>query len=120
MINKRDSHTDYNNIENIDVPYSIGTIVELKEGKNIFARICQYRITVEGYRMIIYVGLNTNIYEKTSEVECEITAEELSIKWEKTDKYTIWRLNNSNLVSEFPKSYEPFFKDTTKILRKEK
>ena len=100
MINSRDSYTDYNpnKKESIEVPYEIGTIIELKENPNILARICQYRITVEHYKKIIYAGLNTNIYEKELEIECEITTDELKEKWRKTDRIIIGKLDSENFL----------------------
>ena len=70
MINSRDSYTDFNpnKKESIEVPYGIGTIVELRDNPDVLAKICQYRIIVEQFRLEIYVGLNTSIYEKESEI----------------------------------------------------
>lgn len=100
MINSRDSYTDFNpnRKESIEVPYGIGTIIELKDNPDVLAKICQYRINIENLRLVIYVGLNTNIYEKESEIDCEITAEELEEKWKKTDKIIIGRLNPDNFI----------------------
>ena len=100
MINSRDSYTDYNpnEKESIEVPYGIGTIIELKENPNVLARICQYRITVENLKKVIYVGLNTNIYEKESEIDCEIISEELEEKWRKTDKIIIGKLDPESFI----------------------
>ena len=61
MFNSRDSYTDYNpnKKEMIEVPYMIGTIVELKDNSDVLAKICQYRITIKNSHKIIYVGLAT-------------------------------------------------------------
>ncbi len=95
MINSRDTYTDFNpnKKENIEVPYGIGTIIELKDNPDVLARICQYRITVEHLELVINVGLNTNIYEKESEIDCEITAEKLEEKWRKTNRIIIGKLD---------------------------
>lgn len=100
MINSRDSYTDFNpnRKESIEVPYRIGTIIELKNNPDVLAKICQYRITVEHLRLVIYVGLNTSIYEKEWEIDCEITAEELEEKWKKPDKIIIGRLDLDNFI----------------------
>ena len=110
MINSRDSYTDYNpnKKESIEVPYEIGTIIELKENPDVLARICQYRITVEHFKKVIYVGLNTNIYEKESETDCEIISEELEEKWRKTNRIIIRKLDPENFlrISEFSEHFE--------------
>ena len=100
MINNRDSYTDFNQNkkEIIEVPYRIGTIVELKKDENILAVICQYRITVEGYKQVVNVGLSSNIREKNPKMECEITVEELIEKWKKTDKIIIGKLNPDDYI----------------------
>lgn len=100
MINSRDTYTDFNpnRKESIEVPYGIGTIIELKDNPDVLAKICQYRITVEHLRLIIYVGLNTSIYEKESEIDCEISAEELEEKWRKPERIIIGRLNPDNFI----------------------
>ena len=100
MINSRDTYTDFNSNrkESIEVPYGIGTIIELKDNPDVLAKICQYRITVEHLRLIIYVGLNTSIYEKESEIDCEISAEELEEKWRKPERIIIGRLNPDNFI----------------------
>lgn len=100
MINSRDTYTDFNpnRKESIEVLYGIGTIIELKDNPDVLAKICQYRITVEHLRLIIYVGLNTSIYEKESEIDCEISAEELEEKWRKPERIIIGRLNPDNFI----------------------
>ena len=100
MINSRDSYTDFNpnKKENIEVPYGIGTIIELKDNPEVLAKICQYRVTVEKFRLIVYVGLNTSICEEESEIDCEITAEELEEKWRKPNRIIIGRLNPDNFI----------------------
>lgn len=103
MINSRDSYTAYtgfnpNRKESIEVPYGIGTIVELKDNPDVLARIIQYRITVEHFRQIINVGLNTNIYEDEDKIDCEITVEELEEKWKKPDRIIVGKLNPENFI----------------------
>lgn len=104
MINSRDSHTDFNpgQKEFIEVPYRIGTIIELKNNPDILAKICQYRITVKDYRKVINVGLNTNIYGNElidkDEIDCEITSEELLEKWKKTDRIIVGKLNPDSFI----------------------
>ena len=40
MINSRDPYIEYNKKESIEVPSSIGTVVELKEDPTVLAKIC--------------------------------------------------------------------------------
>ena len=100
MINSRDSYTDFNpnKKESVEVPYGIGTIVELKDNPDVLARIIQYRITVEHLRQIINVGLNTDIYEDEDQIDCEITVEELEEKWKKLDRIIVGKLNPENFI----------------------
>lgn len=100
MINSRDSYTDFNpnKKEIIEVPYMLGTIIELKENPDVLAKICQYRISVEHYTQVINVGLTTKIYEKDTEIESEITSEELLEKWKKTNKIIIGKLDSENFI----------------------
>lgn len=100
MINSRDSYTDFdpNRKETIEVPYGIGTIIELKGNPDILAMICQYRITVEHCIRIINVGLNTNFYEDESKIDYEIPVEELSKKWRKTERIVIGKLDPENFL----------------------
>lgn len=116
MINSRDSYTDFNpnKKEIIEVPYCIGTIIELKDNPDVLAKICQYRI---GINQEIRVGLSKalNILENNSSVEkpqslftipqkfiatdfsdsvdFEITTQELEGKWRKTDRIIIGKLD---------------------------
>ena len=110
MINSRDSYTNLNpnKKEFIEIPYRIGTIIELKENSDELARICQYRITVEHFEEKVYVGLNTDIYEEKYEIECEITLKELEEKWRKTDKIIIGKLDPEKFfkIPGFSENYE--------------
>lgn len=121
MINSRDSYADYNpnEKESIEVPYGIGTIIELKENPDVLAIICQYRITVEHLKKVIYVGLNTNIYEKESDIDCEIISEELEENWRKTDRIIIRKLNPENFL-QIPGFSEHFEKEKKLKLTKKK
>ena len=121
MINSRDSYADYNpnEKESIEVPYGIGTIIELKENRDVLAIICQYRITVEHLKKVIYVGLNTNIYEKESDIDCEIISEELEENWRKTDRIIIRKLNPENFL-QIPGFSEHFEKEKKLKLTKKK
>ena len=121
MINSRDTYTDFNpsRKESIEVPYGIGTIIELKDNPDVLAKICQYRINVENLRLVIYVGLNTNIYEKESEIDCEITAEELEEKWRKTDRIIIGKLDPKSFI-RIPGFSEHFEKEKKLELTKKK
>ena len=109
MINSRDSYTDFNpnKKESIEVPYGIGTIVELKNNPDVLARIIQYRITIEHLRQVINVGLNTNIYENEDKIDCEITAEELEEKWKKPDRIIVGKLDPENFL-RIPGFYKHF------------
>ncbi len=102
MINSRDSSNDYNpdNKELIEIPYSIGTILELKENPKILAKICHYRLFVENYKQKIYVGITTNIYEINNEIEKEISVEELLNKWKKPDRIVVaGKLDSENGIN---------------------
>ena len=115
MINSRDSYIEYNpnKKETIEVPYHIGTILELKENPLVLARICQYRI---GLDQELKVGLNQSIdllYDDNSNgisqspfkipqrfvavdfsdsLDIEITTQELQEKWQKTQKIVIGKI----------------------------
>ncbi len=116
MINSRDSYIecDPNKKETIEVPYHMGTILELKENPSVLVRICQYRI---GLNQEVMVGLNQSLdltyNENKNEIsqsifripqkfvavdfsdslDFEITSQELQEKWQKTKKIIISKLN---------------------------
>ena len=121
MINSRDSYSEYNpnKKESINVPFRIGTIIELKEDPTVLAKICQYRITNEGISVGLSYALNKIDNEQTSEnsnlafrmpqkfiaveftdlLDAEITTQELDEQWQKTNKVIIGKINsdkNSN------------------------
>ena len=121
MINSRDSYSEYNpnKKESIDVPFCIGTIIELKEDPTVLAKIFQYRITNEGISVGLSYALNKIDNEQTSEnsnlafrmsqkfiaveftdlLDAEITTQELDEQWQKTNKVIIGKINsdkNSN------------------------
>lgn len=100
MFNSRDTFTNFNpnRKEIIEVPYEIGTIIELKDNPNVLAKICQYRITVEHYAKVIIVGLSSQIYGDKSEIEKEISIDELEEKWEKTSRIIIGKLDSENFI----------------------
>ena len=135
MINSRDSYNEYdtNKKEVIEVPYRIGTILELKENPYILAKICQYRITVDG---LITVGLNYSIIknedisenlkstlktpqkfvavEFTNIVDFEISTEKLEEQWQKTSKMIINKISSSenignNLYTRKRKKYDSLY-----------
>ena len=110
MINSRDSYTDFNpsSEEIIEVPYRIGTVVVLKDNPDVLARIMQYRITVDNFRQVISVGLNTNIYEKEEMVNYEIPLEELEEKWKKTDRIIVGGLDSEDClhITEISKQFD--------------
>ena len=127
MFNSRDSYTDYNlnKKENIEVPYKVGTIVELKENSDVLAKICQYRIIVKNSHKIIYVGLATKYYERDVEPDYEITSEELMERWKKTDKMIIGKIDHENCIRipGFDKCYgkqKDYFKNdkSVKVLKR--
>ena len=110
MINSRDSYIEYNpnKKETIEVPYHIGTILELKENPLVLARICQYRI---GLDQELKVGLNQSLdllYDDKSLfknplkfiavdfsnlIDIEITTQELQEKWQKTQKIVTGKID---------------------------
>lgn len=66
----------------IEFPYRIGTILEMKNNPKNLVEIRQYRITNEN----ILVGLSSKIYDVDSNLEFEITIDELNSNWKKTDQ----------------------------------
>ena len=111
MINSRDSYTDFsiNTKESINLPYRIGTIVESKEDSSLLARICQYRVTNESSKQVIYVGLNADIFKKKSTPDVELTIEELKDYWKKSDNIIITELPDEESylrISGFSDSFE--------------
>jgi len=96
MINSRDSYTDFNpnKKELIEVPYRIGTVVELIDNPSVLARICEYRITIENLKQVINVGLSCNIYDEETNIDYEITVEELIEQWKKTDKIIFRKIDS--------------------------
>ena len=116
MINSRDSYSEYNpnKKESIDVPFCIGTIIELKEDPTVLAKIFQYRITNEGISVGLSYALNKIDNEQTSEnsnlafrmsqkfiaveftdlLDAEITTQELDEQWQKTNKVIIGKINS--------------------------
>lgn len=134
MINSRDSYSEYNpnKKESIDVPFCIGTIIELKEDPAVLAKICQYKITNKGISVGLSYALNKIDNEQTSEnsnlafrmsqkfiaveftdlLDAEITIQELEEQWQKTNKVIIGKINsnkNSNkeqkTLTRKPKRY---------------
>ena len=134
MINSRDSYSEYNpnKKESIDVPFCIGTIIELKEDPAVLAKICQYKITNKGISVGLSYALNKIDNEQTSEnsnlafrmsqkfiaveftdlLDAEITTQELDEQWQKTNKVIIGKINsdkNSNkgqkTLTRKPKRY---------------
>ncbi len=116
MINSRDSYNEYNpNMKNsIEVPFSIGAIIELKEDPAVLAKICQYRITNEAIRVGLSYALNKIDNEPINEnsnlafrmprrfvavefsdlLDIEITTQELEEQWQKTNKIIIGKINS--------------------------
>ena len=117
MINSRDSYSEYNpnKKESIDVPFCIGTIIELKEDPAVLAKICQYKITNKGISVGLSYALNKIDNEQTSEnsnlafrmsqkfiaveftdlLDAEITIQELEEQWQKTNKVIIGKINSN-------------------------
>ena len=83
MVNGRDAYLEkrLNEINNVSIPYALGTIVESKENPNSYAKIIQYRVSFENYIQVIHVGLTSNINDNKSTIEMEITSNELLDKW---------------------------------------
>lgn len=100
MINDRDSYTNLNPSEKISIefPYRIGTTMEFKGDSDILARICQYRIVVHKFKIMIYVGLCFDIYSNNSVIHREISSEELEKYWKVTYKIIITDLNSDDLI----------------------
>ena len=117
MINSRDSYTDMNpnKIESYEVPFRIGTVVELKDNPDVLAIINQYRIIVVDYNRVIYVGLNSDVNQREGKVDFEITTEELEEKWKKTDKLIVGQIDGETYrIPELEKIFE---KDDKEFLK---
>ena len=100
MINDRDSYTNPNPSEkiNIEFPYRIGTTMEFKGDSDILAKICQYRIVFDNYKNVIYVGLCFDVYSNNPVIHREISSEELEKYWKITDKKIFTDLNSDDLI----------------------
>ena len=127
MINSRDSYSEYNpnKKESIDVPFCIGTIIELKEDPAVLAKIFQYRITNEGISVGLSYALNKIDNEQTSKnsksnfkipqqfaaaefsdlLDAEITVQELDEQWQKTEKMIIGKINIDGHSNQKQKTY---------------
>ena len=69
----------------VNAPFTIGTIVELKENPDCVLKITQYRLSYNGdHKMVFNAGLAINIYED-NKVDFEIPVEDLEKNWKKTD-----------------------------------
>lgn len=122
MINNREAKVTFNQTEIIDVPYSVGTIIEFKNNPNIMAKIIQYRITeqakvglsfaididnkedrLENQKLIFKMPQKFIIAEFTNMLDLEITLKELEANWKKTDKIVIGNIdfNEYNQYPEF-------------------
>ena len=114
MINNRDSSNNWNldHKEIVEIPYSIGTVVELKDNPSILASVHQYIINGEGIKAGLSYALEFDTYERnknnvfemprkftymnfTNDVDCELTLEELKAKWEKTDLNIIGEIKST-------------------------
>ena len=117
MINSRDSYTDMNpnKIESYEVPFRIGTAVELKDNPDVLAIINQYRIIVVDYNRVIYVGLSNDVNQREGKVDFEITTEELLEKWKKTDRLIVGQIDGETYrIPELEKIFEKEAKEFLK------
>ena len=104
MINSRDSANTWNpnKKEQIEVPFSVGTVVELKEDPNVLAEILEYRITKKGIKVGLryeVVGRYTPYHSRVNKIfinihfsnmiDTEIDIKELEEKWQKIKQTTI-------------------------------
>ena len=117
MINSRDSYTDMkpNKIESYEVPFRIGTAVELKDNPDVLAIINQYRIIVVDYNRVIYVGLSNDVNQREGKVDFEITTEELLEKWKKTDRLIVGQIDGETY--RIPELGKLFVKDDIEFLK---
>ena len=100
----------------VNAPFTIGTIVELKENPNCVLRINQYKLSNNDEHKIVFnVGLSVNIYED-KQVDFEIPVEELANKWKQTDVKNLDNIAPWRFDSEC-KTYEQL--ETKLKLRKE-
>ena len=104
MINSRDSANTWNpnKKEQIEVPFSVGTVVELKEDPNVLAEILEYRITKKEIKVGLsyaFEGRYTPYHSRVNKrfisihfsnmIDTEIDIEELEEKWQKIKQTTI-------------------------------
>ena len=120
MINSRDSYNnETNSKEIIEIPYSIGTVVELKKNTSILAKICEYKITeqetIVGLSQAIdtleanqEIGDRELIFEMpkkfiaidfTDSIDLEISVKELEENWQKTNKIAIGTINSDKYIN---------------------
>ncbi len=108
MINSRDSYVEYNpnKMETIEVPYPIGTVLELKEKPSVLVRICQYRIELG---QELKIGLNQSLdllyneitknqrkfvaVDFSNSIDFEVTIDELFEKWQKTNRMVVSKID---------------------------
>ena len=117
MINNRDSYTNLNPSEKISIefPYKIGTTMEFKGDSDILARICQYRIVVHKFKIMIYVGLCFDIYSNNSVIHREILSEELEKYWKVTDKIIITEITQEDLLKADLPDPDLYFKTSNYV-----
>ena len=73
----------------IDVPYTLGTLMEERNNSDNITRICYYKYTRKG----LYVGITTKWYERNAKADIEITVNELMKKWKETERVLIGKFN---------------------------
>lgn len=78
MFNTRDSFTDLNPKKGnyIEVPYVLRSVLQNKNDNSLI-RVIHYRITVENYKSVIYVGINHDLSSADNTIEEEIKLEEI-------------------------------------------
>lgn len=137
MINNRDSINDWSitQKETIELPYRIGTILELKESPAVLAAVYQYLINDEGIKVGLHYAIDMDEYERDEnnvfemprkfkyievlkDVACELTIEELQKKWRKSDVVRIGKIEPNkesknkrrSKVDEYKEAVESYIK----------
>ena len=149
MFNSRDDSFNYdpNKKESVELPFSVGSIVELKEDPTILAEIEEYRVTLEGIKASICFATATDKKDErnkdpmsipqhfawaefSGEIDSEISVEELEEKFQKPKTSIVANLSKifkdktESIVPEgrpfFASGFEVVEEDGKKLVRRKK
>lgn len=90
----------------IEVPFSLGDVVELYDNPNVIAKVCQYRFFIENNNQVLTATLNVNTNENEENINYEITIGDLVKNWKKSEKLFPEPLDKENFIRlpEFEKN----------------